>query len=241
MKVRRAILGGLTGWYALLWLGGVATYLTMDQPPAQAAWAAPAFLVTAALLVLATAQPGEAVLLLGAGLVGWCAEVVGVRTGFPFGGYTYTDVLGPSRLGVPLTMVAAWMLLVAYGRFVGRALGLRGAGWVLTGAAWMVGMDAVIDPLAGGALAYWTWAGSGAYYGIPASNFLGWFAVSVLTLAVLTPVRRVSSHHGSVGLSLLLFFTVLAATRGMWLAVAAGAVLLAGHVAVVATAVRRSR
>ena len=144
-------------------------------------------------------------------------------------------------MGVPFTMVAAWMLLAAYGRFVGRTAGLGQVGSVLAGAAWMVGMDAVIDPLAGGALAYWTWAGSGAYYGIPASNFLGWFVVSALSLSVLTPVGHVSRRHGAIGLSLLLFFTVIAATRGMWLAVAAGALLVAGHAAVVATAARQSR
>ena len=81
MKARSFLLWLLAAWYGLLWLGGVATYLVVDEPPAHVAWAAPAFLVTAAFLLLATAQPREAALLLAAGVVGWCAEVVGVHTG----------------------------------------------------------------------------------------------------------------------------------------------------------------
>jgi putative membrane protein len=214
----------------VLWLGGVVTYLGFDRPPDHVAWAAPVFLVSAAVLILVTADHRPALLLAACGALGWGAEVLGVWTGWPFGGYVYTGVLGPGWLGVPFAMVAAWILLVAYGRYIGGMLELRGGPFVLVGAAWMVGMDTVIDPLAGGALNYWVWETSGAYYGIPASNFLGWFVVSACLVGLLLPFRRAPSAHGVVGLSLLLFFTVLAATRGMMLAVVAGLVLLALHI-----------
>jgi putative membrane protein len=194
-------------------------------------WAAPAFLFTAAALVLFTAGRTEAALLAVCGALGWLAEVVGVRTGLPFGGYAYTDVLGSGWAGVPFAMAAAWMLLASYGRFMAAALGLRGLVLVAVGAAWMVGMDMVIDPLAGGVLAYWTWEKPGAYYGVPASNFLGWYAVSAVLLGLLARLREPASYHGAVGMSLLLFFTILAATRGLMVAALAGCGLVAVHAA----------
>ena len=238
MKAHKALLFVLGGWYGVLWLGGVITYLALDRPPPHVAWAAPVFLLSAALLVLITARPGTAILLALCGALGWGVEILGVKTGLPFGGYTYTEVLGPGRFGVPFAMAAAWVLLVAYGRFIGSALGTRGVVLVLVGAAWMVGMDAVIDPLAGGVLDYWTWVRSGVYYGIPAGNFVGWFVVSAGLMILLLPVRDTPRFHGAVGLSLLLFFTILSATRGMVLSTLAGLVLLATHIAI---EVRKSR
>ena len=40
--------------------------------------------------------------------VGLAAEAVGVRTGFPFGDYSYADTLGPTVLGVPVVVPLAW-------------------------------------------------------------------------------------------------------------------------------------
>ena len=45
-------------------------------------------------------------LVLSAG-TGLAAEVLGVRTGFPFGEYAYTDALQPQVLGVPVVVPLA--------------------------------------------------------------------------------------------------------------------------------------
>ncbi|MDA0165693.1 carotenoid biosynthesis protein [Solirubrobacter ginsenosidimutans] len=109
------------------------------------------------------------------GTVGFGAELVGVATGRPFGRYAYSSRLGPRVRGVPLLAAAAWALL-------GRPA------WVAAG--WVDARPAVRVPLAAAALTawdvfldprmvregYWTWRDGGAYEGIPASNFAGWFA-----------------------------------------------------------------
>jgi Carotenoid biosynthesis protein len=57
-------------------------------------------------------------------------------------------------------------------------------------AAWMTAIDLLIDRLAAVALGYWRGAAPGAYYGIPARNFLGWFIVSLLIFAMVRGGHR---------------------------------------------------
>jgi putative membrane protein len=46
-------------------------------------------------------------------LLSWAVEHIGVTTGFPFGGYNYTDTLNLKRLGVvPLAVPFAWLLVI---------------------------------------------------------------------------------------------------------------------------------
>src|SRR5205085_950587 len=46
-----------------------------------------------------------------AGALGFAIELVGVRTGRPFGRYRYGDGLGVKLGGVPLLAAAAWALM----------------------------------------------------------------------------------------------------------------------------------
>ena len=92
----------------------------------------------------------------------------------------------------------------------------------------------MIDPVAAGPLGYWSWVHAGAYYGIPASNFLGWFLVS----AVIFIVLRLAPGHWTdnawarrIGLSIIVFFSVIPASYGLWLAVAVGGLLVCLHAA----------
>jgi putative membrane protein len=46
-------------------------------------------------------------------LLSWAVEHIGVTTGFPFGGYHYTDILNLKVLGVvPLAVPFAWLLVI---------------------------------------------------------------------------------------------------------------------------------
>src|SRR3712207_7563084 len=38
-------------------------------------------------------------------------ESIGLATGFPYGSYTYSDVLGPTLLGVPFLVPLAWLMM----------------------------------------------------------------------------------------------------------------------------------
>ncbi|MGA9769752.1 MAG: carotenoid biosynthesis protein [Blastocatellia bacterium] len=196
-----------------MWVGGVGSHFLTGQAPRDAKWAAPAFLFLAALIVLlTTGRAGLARLLTASGL-GFAAEAVGVRYGFVFGVYSYTRELGPQIFGVPLAMACAWMALVAYAdQMLPDRLPVAVRATIA--ALWLTAIDLVIDPLAAGELGYWHWANRGAYYGIPASNFAGWFTVSVLIFGLVGLLfgrgRQRNSLARHIGLSLILFFTFIA-------------------------------
>jgi putative membrane protein len=215
MSARKVIVAVLAAAYAVLWVGGLMTYQYAGAPPEQARWAAPAFLMLAALLACGFSPAREGPVLAAAGLLGFAAEVVGVHTGLPFGSYRYTDALGLRLLGVPVAMAGAWLVLFAYVRQVFADQGLpRWTGAVLA-AAWMMLIDLLIDPLASDSLGYWEWAEPGAYYGVPAGNFAGWLAVSFALFILLPPPRGAAAGVRWVGASVVGFFVALAVGRGL--------------------------
>ncbi len=217
-------------FFVLLWVGGLISYLFLGGPPDGAAWAAPAFLFTAAIVVL-TAMPGRTKSifwsLLLAGALAWGVEVLGVYTGFPFGGYHYTDILAPAPAGVPLAIGAAWIALMGYTCDVLHRMRIPVVWRPLIGAAWMTAMDLVIDPPAAGPLNYWFWEGESAYYGIPLTNFLGWFGLSAVLLLLL-PHRRMQHvlPARGIGIAIMLFFVIINTSFRFHLAAVIGAVII---------------
>ena len=241
MKVGRGVPVALGVGYALLWCGGVASYLLLGGPPAGSGWTAPAFLFLCALLTLSLTPPGWRWQLAVAGLAGMAAEYASLRWGVPFGTYAYTEVLAPSVLGVPVAIGCAWLILFAYVRQMLAWFEVRPWLRVIVGAAWMTALDLVIDPLAAGPLGYWTWGGGGWYYGVPAGNFAGWFGVSALLFLAFG--RSPGKDRGATvpGVSVLLFFTLLAVGHRMAGPLLAGSILLGAHAAVFLTAKGRRR
>ncbi|MBN1269294.1 MAG: carotenoid biosynthesis protein [Kiritimatiellae bacterium] len=228
MRSKMALL--LTAVYAVLWLGGVASYLFLGGPPAEAAWTAPAFLAVAALLALLLSPLSAWPTLLAVAALGFAAEALGVASGFPFGRYHYAATLLPHLLGVPVVMAAAWLVLFVYVKQMVRS--------PLAAAAWMTAIDLVIDPLAVTTLNYWAWEGTGPYYGIPWSNFAGWFIVSLALFALARKREMPSPQAGWLGLSVVLFFTVIALGAGLYLAGAVGVGLVILHAARTRPAIR---
>jgi Carotenoid biosynthesis protein len=122
------------------------------------------------------------------GVAGVC-EQLSLRTGFPFGHYYFTQVMGLKVLGLPLLLVLAY-LGIGYCAWV---LGLLILGYrdrPLTGArvvllpllasllmlAWDLSMEAdwsTVDRA-------WVWRDGGPFYGVPLSNFLGWYGTAYL-------------------------------------------------------------
>lgn len=233
MSARKAALGALLVIYLFFWLGGVGTYVLRGGTTPGTSWAAPVFLLVAGLLAAVSARRGDRRVLLAAAVFGFGSEVVGVRYGWPFGEYQYTDVLAPKLLGVPLVIACAWVTLAAYVGQAVRYLKTSRAARVLLAAAWMTAIDLVIDPLAANSLGYWRWDAAGAYYGIPATNFIGWFAVSALIFAVDANLhrRQPNTWAAFTGLSILLFFTIIALATQLFLAAAIGLILILIHVA----------
>jgi len=115
--------------------------------------------------------------LAAAGGAGFAAELAGVATGRPFGRYEYTDRLGPRIAGVPVLAAAAWAMMA---RPAWAVAGLISRRWrVPLAAGALTAWDVFLDPRMARE-GYWSWPGGGRYEGVPASNFLGWFATGTV-------------------------------------------------------------
>jgi bisanhydrobacterioruberin hydratase len=216
----------LLGAYVVMWLGGVGHYAIVGEPPLDAPWAATLFLALAGLVVLLTTRRDEQPPLFMAAMIGFMAEIIGVHYGFLFSPYSYTRVLIPHLLDVPVVMLSAWMVLVAYTQQLWGRLRLSRPALIILCAGWMTAIDLIIDPLAANQLGYWRWVETGIYYGIPFHNFVGWFIVSLI-IFVSIPVPRVGSLLAlQVGLSIVIFFTVIALSFKVWIAAAVGVILI---------------
>jgi putative membrane protein len=216
----------------MMWAGGIISYLVLGGVRPGNEWTAPIFLALAGLIVLVSAGRRRGLALLGAGVLGFVAEWVGLRGRWLFGEYAYTDVLWPSVAGVPLVMTSAWMVLVAYVHRLVSGLPLPVVLRIAAGAGLLTAIDLVIDPLASGPLGYWVWRDGGAFHGVPARNFAGWFTVGAVILAFTHLVARDGDAVRAarpVGLSIVLFFTVLAAGFGLAAPAFAGGVVCAVH------------
>jgi uncharacterized membrane protein len=122
-------------------------------------------------------------------VVGNVFENLGVRIGFPFGGYYFTDVMGPRLFAVPILLGLAylgmaylsWTLArVILGGTQNPLIGLRVVMVPLVAAFIMVAWDLSMDPVWSTIVHAWIWRDGGAYYGVPNSNFLGWYVTVFL-------------------------------------------------------------
>jgi putative membrane protein len=113
-----------------------------------------------------------------AGAVGFGVELAGVVTGRPFGHYTYSAKLGPRLGGVPVLAAAAWAMMSRPAWVVAGLISRRRAARVALAAGALTAWDVYLDPRMARE-GYWSWPGGGRYEGIPASNFLGWFATGL--------------------------------------------------------------
>lgn len=141
-------------------------------------------------------------------LVAFAAEFSSTRNGFPFGLYHYIDVTRDRELWI--SNVPFWdSLSFTFLCYLGWRLGILAhaplsiavsdaqvvetreiaTSWrvCLTGALLMTWLDVVIDPLTVhgdrwflGRMYYYP--EGGIYFGVPLSNFAGWFAVGVTTI-----------------------------------------------------------
>jgi uncharacterized membrane protein len=133
-------------------------------------------------------------------VVGNAFENLGVHTGFPFGHYYFTSVMGPKVLVVPIMLGLAYVGM-AYLSWTLARLILGGvqvplAGWrvvtlPLIAAFIMVSWDLSQDPIWSTILRAWIWPQGGPYFGVPLTNFFGWYlTVFVIYLLFALYLRR---------------------------------------------------
>ena len=149
-------------------------------------WSVVAFFATSSLHAWWSRGPRAlaalVVVCVGGGLA---VEAVGSRTGWPFGNYRYTSVLGWKISGVPIVVALAWAMFGWLGLLCAQRVG---GGWrgTVVGALALVAWDLFLDPQmvrAGG----WVWENTPgpSLHGIPMVNSAGWFAVGLVMMGLL--------------------------------------------------------
>jgi putative membrane protein len=131
-----------------------------------------------------------------AGLVALCAytyaiELVGVRTGYPYGEFAYGVDLGPMVGGIPAALPLFFLPLVVNAYLLSLLLfgdaARRAAVRVPVVVAAVVGMDLVLDPAAV-AVGFWGYGAGGLYYGVPWVNYAGWVLSATVSVVIVDAV-----------------------------------------------------
>ena len=229
---------------ALPWLLAAATIgLEIAYPLVDGVWLDRVTIATvvafaAACVVHALVHRGPAwalglvVITAGGGLV---AEAVGVRTGLPFGDYSYAGTLGREVLDVPVIVPLAWTMMAYPVLLAARRLA-RGRRVLVVplGAFGLTAWDVCLDPQMVGD-GHWTWADPTPALpgvpGIPLTNFAGWLAVGtvmMLVLAVALPRDRAHRQVAEGVPALLLGWTWLGYVLGNVFWFGSGSVALVG-------------
>ena len=111
-------------------------------------------------------------------------ENTSILTGFPFGHYYYTSDLGPKLFLVPLvigpayfgTGYLAWVLsTVLIGDVRPKESWLTTVAVPFIASFMMVAWDLGMDPTSSTIRHSWIWEQGGGYFGVPLTNYLGWF------------------------------------------------------------------
>jgi putative membrane protein len=140
---------------------------------------------------------------------GFLIELMGLKTGWPFGTYKYDPSLGPQLFDVPLVVPFAWAMiahpiLCAARRFAGN--------WVfLYGGFGLMAYDLFLDPQMVTA-GRWTWEVTGSHVPftpeVPLSNAFGWLLsgmalIAILHLALPRDRRKVSASFITIDIFLI--------------------------------------
>ena len=139
-------------------------------------------------------------------LVGFFVEVAGVSTGAIFGEYSYGKTLGFKWLNVPLVIGLNWVVLIYCTRHFAERFTSNAILIALIGAALMVGIDVLIEPVAI-RFDFWSWQSSS----IPLQNYIAWFVVSFLLHLTFKKLMPISNNPLAIRLLYIeiAFFAVL--------------------------------
>lgn len=157
-------------------------------------------------------------------VVGIIVEIIGINTGMLFGDYTYGDVLGFKVQHVPVLIGVNWFIIIycsgiSINTLLMKAIkrvaadtgktpmALKALSVIVDGATLAIFFDWLMEPVAI-KLGYWVWNGDGS---IPIFNYICWFVISLLLLAVFHFAKFNKQNKFAVNLLLiqLMFFLLL--------------------------------
>jgi uncharacterized membrane protein len=141
---------------------------------------------------------------IGLGL-GWFAEQMGSSKGWFFGRYTYTDVLGPRMLDVPLVIPLMWFALCSVGYILAKLILWRDPlatlpVWpqrlitALFAAMLVTAFDLGADPYFVFVLKAWIMQKTdGGWFGETLQGFAGWMLISFVIVLLVQWLMRIDA------------------------------------------------
>ncbi len=210
-----------------------------------AGWLLPLLLLAATLSTLSALSrqlPLQNVLLAAfvTALIGSGAHLVSALSGIPLGPLMFGPEAGWKLFGrLPWILPLLWIVAVLNSRGVARLV-LRPWRKIRAYGFWLMGLtalftlifDSALEPFATRLKHYWIWTPGGFSLNPqvgPVSNSAGWFLVTLLILAFVTPAlinKQLSKRSGpdfhplAVWLGAVFLFGVTAAAHGCWQAAA---------------------
>lgn len=169
------------------------------------------------------------------GIFALLIETNAIITGFPYGHFGYSELLGYKLFGyAPWTVAFAWSPLLLGSFAIARNLSDNAGLSVVITAIILILFDLVLDP---GAvlLGFWKYADGGVYYGVPFLNFVGWGFSGILGAILLEilvkyfqPPLPVPASFVISSFFIIFFWTAIAAFGGMIIPTLIGIVICAG-------------
>jgi bisanhydrobacterioruberin hydratase len=103
-------------------------------------------------------------------ILGFCIELIGIKTGILFGNYYYTTVLSEKFLGVPVIIGVNWFVIIVSSASLFIALKIPLILKALLAGLAATAMDALIEPVAIN-YQFWIWENDT----VPFYNYVCWF------------------------------------------------------------------
>ncbi len=250
-RTNRIVLFITFGVYCFIYPSSLFLLVT-DRVPAGTEWMATLMLLIEGAIAIAWVVVNYGrlrgfVAALAVLFLGFTVEAVGASTGFPFGHYSYTEVLYPKLFVVPIGITSAWLMMILASFFTARFIlnrvvpGHSESSVVFLSALLAVLSDLVMEPVAVHVQGYWTWHDASGYYGVPLSNFVAWLIISLLLVFVLSRImgggkllgrQAIKQHFTFIPLALyvmnLVMFTSVNLAHSYYLAGIIGLGVIAG-------------
>jgi putative membrane protein len=126
-------------------------------------------------------------------LISWSLESLSIATGFPFGNYYYT---GLGKIGeVPWIIMPgyismgylSWLIAhILTSNFDTQIQGTKILLIPIVASFVMVMWDLVMDPIMSTIQGEWVWLNGGLYFGVPITNYFGWYLTIFLIYLLFT-------------------------------------------------------
>lgn len=180
------------------------------------------------------------------------SELSGTHYGLPFGGYSYTHLLGYKILDhVPLVIPLSWFLMA----LPSWALAVRvfpeadhTSQRIFLASLLLTAWDLALDPAMSFLTPFWVWQDTGPYYGMPWLNLFGWYVTGIALMVALAALKTdrwvvdVDPRHMAAFYALNLLMPLgMCVAAGLGWAVLATLVTLAVTAALVARRVAAAR